>query len=144
MITGSFIIHVIKYCSTSKIFWDFYVSPGVSNYTNSNRFSFCAISDGFCDNFANLTELVWFWPNRTFLSTFSMVSLWTYPPPLSPTLVYRVPVRVSHVAIGESSKELSKPSLWILAILAKSINIYFSSKIAEIRKCFKIIASERY
>ena len=34
----------------------------------------------------------------------------------------RVPVRVSHVAIGESSKELAKPNLWILAILAKSIN----------------------
>ena len=30
----------------------------------------------------------------------------------------RVPVRVSHVAIGESSKELAKPNLWILAILA--------------------------
>ena len=38
----------------------------------------------------------------------------------------RVPVRVSHVAIGESSKELAKPNLWILAILAKSINISFS------------------
>ena len=37
----------------------------------------------------------------------------------------RVPVRVSHVAIGESSKELAKPNLWILAILAKSINISF-------------------
>ena len=34
----------------------------------------------------------------------------------------RVLVRVSHVAIGESSKELAKPNLWILAILAKSIN----------------------
>ena len=34
----------------------------------------------------------------------------------------RVPVRVSHVAIGESSKELAKPNLWILAILAKSMN----------------------
>ena len=32
----------------------------------------------------------------------------------------RVPVRVSHVAIGESSKELAKQNLWILAILAKS------------------------
>ena len=40
--------------------------------------------------------------------------------------VVRVPVRVSHVAIGESSKELAKPNLWILAILAKSINIWFS------------------
>ena len=38
----------------------------------------------------------------------------------------RIPVRVSHVAIGESSKELAKPNLWILAILAKSINISFS------------------
>ena len=38
----------------------------------------------------------------------------------------RVPVSVSHVAIGESSKELAKPNLWILAILAKSINISFS------------------
>ena len=38
----------------------------------------------------------------------------------------RVPGRVSHVAIGESSKELAKPNLWILAILAKSINISFS------------------
>ena len=36
--------------------------------------------------------------------------------------VCRVPVRVSHVASGESSKELAKPNLWILAILAKSIN----------------------
>ena len=36
--------------------------------------------------------------------------------------LHRVPVRVSHVAIGESSKELAKPNLWILAILAKSIN----------------------
>ena len=34
----------------------------------------------------------------------------------------RVPVRVSHVAIGKSSKELAKPNLWILANLAKSIN----------------------
>ena len=34
----------------------------------------------------------------------------------------KVPVRVNHVAIGESSKELAKPNLWILAILAKSIN----------------------
>ena len=33
-----------------------------------------------------------------------------------------VPLRVSHVAIGESSKELAKPNLWILAILGKSIN----------------------
>ena len=31
---------------------------------------------------------------------------------------------VSHVAIGESSKELAKPNLWILAILAKSILEY--------------------
>ena len=38
------------------------------------------------------------------------------------TTKIRVPVRVSHVAIGESSKELAKPNLWILAILAKSIN----------------------
>ena len=38
-------------------------------------------------------------------------------------LVFRVPFRVSHVAIGESSKELAKPNLWILA---KSINISFS------------------
>ena len=38
----------------------------------------------------------------------------------------RVLVRVSHVAIGESSKELAKPNMWILAILAKSINISFS------------------
>ena len=38
----------------------------------------------------------------------------------APQLTYighRVPVRVSHVAIGESSKELAKPNLWILAIL---------------------------
>ena len=35
-----------------------------------------------------------------------------------------VPVRVSHVAIGESSKELAKPNLWILAILAKSLSIH--------------------
>ena len=56
----------------------------------------------------------------------------------------RIPIRVSHVAIGESSKELAKPNLWILAILAKSINISFSLKIAQIRKCFKIVASERY
>ena len=32
----------------------------------------------------------------------------------------------SHVAIGKFSKELAKPNLWNLAILAKSINIYFS------------------
>ena len=38
----------------------------------------------------------------------------------------RVPVSVSHVAIGESSRELAKPNLWILAILAKSINISIS------------------
>ena len=38
----------------------------------------------------------------------------------------RVPVRVGHVAIGESRKELAIPNLWILAILAKSINISFS------------------
>ena len=38
----------------------------------------------------------------------------------------RVPVSVSHVAIGESSKELAKPNLWMLAILAQSSNIYFS------------------
>ena len=38
----------------------------------------------------------------------------------------RVPVSVSHVAIGESSKELAKLNLWILAILVKSINISFS------------------
>ena len=37
-----------------------------------------------------------------------------------------VPVRVSHVAIGESRKELAKSNLWILAILAKSNNISFS------------------
>ena len=37
-----------------------------------------------------------------------------------------VPVRISHVAIGESSKELAKPNLWILAILANSNNISFS------------------
>ena len=49
----------------------------------------------------------------------------------------RVPVRVSHVVIGESSKELAKPNLWILAILAKSI-------IAQIRKCFKIIVNLKY
>ena len=36
--------------------------------------------------------------------------------------VHRVPVRVGHVATGESSKELAKPNLWILAILAKSVN----------------------
>ena len=34
----------------------------------------------------------------------------------------RVPVGVRQVAIGESSKELAKPNLWISAILAKSIN----------------------
>ena len=38
----------------------------------------------------------------------------------------RVAVRLSHVAIGESNKELAKQNLWILAILAKSITIYFS------------------
>ena len=38
----------------------------------------------------------------------------------------RVPVRVSHVAVGESSKDLAKQNLWILAILAKSINYFFS------------------
>ena len=36
----------------------------------------------------------------------------------------RVPVRVSHVAIGQSSKELAKQNLWILAILAKSIKTF--------------------
>ena len=41
-------------------------------------------------------------------------------------VIGRVPIRVSHVAIGESSKELAKPNLWILAILAKSNNISFS------------------
>ena len=40
--------------------------------------------------------------------------------------IVRVPVRVSHVAIGESSKELAKRNVWTLAILAKPINIYFS------------------
>ena len=38
----------------------------------------------------------------------------------------RVPVRVSHAAIDESSKELAKPNLCILAILAKLIHNYFS------------------
>ena len=42
--------------------------------------------------------------------------------------IVTVPVRVSHVAIGKSSKELAKPNLWILAILAKSINISFVAK----------------
>ena len=37
-----------------------------------------------------------------------------------------VPVRDSHVAIGESSKEMAKPNLLIIAILAKSISISFS------------------
>ena len=49
----------------------------------------------------------------------------------------RVPVSVSHVAIGEFSKELAKPNVWILAILAQSTNIYFS----QIKKCFKIIVN---
>ena len=55
--------------------------------------------------------------------------------------VSRVPVSVRHVAIGESSKELAKPNVWILAILAKSINISFSLEIAQIMKCFKIIVN---
>ena len=38
----------------------------------------------------------------------------------------RVPVRVNHVAIVESSKELAEQNLWILAILSKSIKISFS------------------
>ena len=41
-----------------------------------------------------------------------------------PMDVSRVPIRVSHVAIGESSKELAKPNLWILAILAKSLFLH--------------------
>ena len=49
----------------------------------------------------------------------------------------KVPVRISHVATGESSKELAKPNLWILAILAKS-------QIAQIMKCFKIIVNLKY
>ena len=40
------------------------------------------------------------------------------------TFETRVPIRVSHVAIGESSKELAKPNLWILAILAKSLFLH--------------------
>ena len=39
--------------------------------------------------------------------------------------IVRVPIRVSYVAIGESSKELAKQNLWILAILAKSILHFF-------------------
>ena len=60
--------------------------------------------------------------------------------------IIRVPVRVIHVAIGESSKELAKPNLWIWAILAKSMinNISLSWKIAQSIRCFKIIASEWY
>ena len=38
-------------------------------------------------------------------------------------LISMVPVGVSHVAIGESSKELAKPNSWILAILAKWIEL---------------------
>ena len=47
-------------------------------------------------------------------------------PVLRNVVAFRVPVRVSHVAIGESSKELAKPNVWTLAILAKPINILFS------------------
>ena len=39
-----------------------------------------------------------------------------------------VPVRVSHVAIGESSKELAKQFFGILAILAKSIQTFLFSE----------------
>ena len=38
--------------------------------------------------------------------------IFIYPPSDYP-LAIRVPVSVSHVAIGESSKELAIPNLWI-------------------------------
>ena len=45
---------------------------------------------------------------------------------VSTVFVTRGSVSVSHVAIGKCRKELAKPNLWILAILAKPINISFS------------------
>ena len=59
---------------------------------------------------------------RVRVRTYSMDWIWV----IIRLRLCRVPIRVSHVAIGESSKELAEPNLWILAILAKSININFS------------------
>ena len=47
--------------------------------------------------------------------------------PSSRLVKVKVPVRVRHVAIGESNKELAKQNLCILAILAQSIKMFIFS-----------------